>query len=443
MAARLEVDIPEAFEDLWRPARLKVYWGGRGGAKSWSIARALLLMGVQRPLRILCAREIQRSIRQSVHQLLKDTINELGLHDYYRVMDTEIRGKKNDTLVMYDGLQAHTVDSIKSYEAIDIVWVEEGQTVKGRSWEILLPTIRKPGSEIWISMNPILKTDPAWRLFVDSKRADAVVRHVTWRDNPWFTGELEAERAHAQETMDPDTYENVWEGMPRGSVQGAIWGAQIKVLRRLGRIGHVPPKTELAVNAFMDLGTSVGNATAIWLHQHSGTQHRFIKHWAETGLGMDHWWTTMNDWVKAKGLRWGSIYMPHDAQATLQGAELTNRLEIMESLIARDSAFVDVVAVPRTTDVTAAIELTRTKFSDVWIDEAECEDGVLALESYKYKWDEERQAFTRQPYHDWASNSADAFRQWAQGYEAPDPRRQMPAGDPWSGTVRAPGRVAY
>ncbi len=407
---------PAKLDFLFEPARYKVAHGGRGSAKSWSFARALLILGARRPLRVLCCREIQRSLRESVHQLLKDQIDAMGLHAHYRVLDTEIRGRVHDTLFMYSGLQAHTVASIKSYEGVDVVWVEEGQAVPKRSWDILIPTIRKPGSEVWVSMNPELSTDYTYSHFIASPPPDARVVQVNYSDNPWFGAEMEAERKHAQATMDEEDYANIWEGKPRGSVVGAIFARQMKILRKLGRIGRVIPRKELELNAFMDLGSSVGNATAIWLHQRYGSAHHFVKYLHGEGQGLRHFWDEMEAYRKANGLRWGSIYMPHDGRANLQGAELINRVEIMESLAAEAKASVTVEAVPRVTDLGAAIDVVRERMADAYIDEEECSDGIWALDHYRYKFMEESGTFSRQPEHTPASNGADAFRQWATGY---------------------------
>lgn len=400
----MEVEIPEKLGFLFEPARTKVAWGGRGSAKSWSFARALLVLGAAKPLRILCAREVQRSLRESVHQLLKDQIRDLGLGDHYRILDTEIRGTKKDTLFMYAGLQAHTAMSIKSYEGVDIVWVEEAQTVPKRSWDILVPTIRKPGSEIWLSMNPELKSDYAYSQFVASPPPGAIVQQVNYNNNPWFSRELEDERLHAKATMDEEDYQNIWEGKPRGSVQGSIFGRQMAIMRKLGRIGKVAPRKHLALNAFMDLGSSVGNATAVWLHQQYGAAHLFPKYIAEEGQGLRHFWTEMESYRLKHDLRWGSIYMPHDGAANLQGAELVNRVQIMEAMALEAKVEVQVVAVPRTSDLGAAIDITRQKMVDAYIDEEECSDGIFALDHYKYKWNEESQTFSRQPQHTSASN---------------------------------------
>src|SRR3990167_2295171 len=141
------VEFPTKLKFLFQPAPYKVLYGGRYGFKSWSVARALLLLGINKPLRILCAREVQLSIKASVHQVLEDQIQRMGIGSHYEVLESEIRGS-NGTKFIFTGLATHTVETIKSYENIDICWVEEGQTITARSWEILDPTIRKEGSEI-------------------------------------------------------------------------------------------------------------------------------------------------------------------------------------------------------------------------------------------------------------------------------------------------------
>src|SRR5574343_99827 len=152
MSRSVDAHFPKKLEFLFKPKRYKVAYGGRGSGKSWGVARALLIQGAQSPLRILCAREVQKSIKQSVHQLLTDQIQALGLGGFYEVLETEIRGK-NGTQFYFAGLASHTVESIKSFEGAQRVWVEEGQTVSKKSWDILIPTIRAPASEICVTFN--------------------------------------------------------------------------------------------------------------------------------------------------------------------------------------------------------------------------------------------------------------------------------------------------
>ena len=200
---------PEALSFLHQPARYKVAWGGRGSGKSWSIARSLLLEGAANPIRVLCAREFQSSIQDSVHRLLADQVAVLGLGSFYSIEKTSIKGL-NGTLFGFEGIR-HNVNKIKSYEGVDRAWIEEAQTVSRSSWETLIPTIRKPESEIWISFNPVLETDETYERFVLNPPPGAVVKKVNWQDNPWFPDVLRAEMDYLKST-DYDAYLNVWEG---------------------------------------------------------------------------------------------------------------------------------------------------------------------------------------------------------------------------------------
>jgi phage terminase large subunit len=218
--------LPQVYEPLFRPKRYKVLFGGRGGAKSWSIARALILLAVQRKLRILCTREFQNSIKDSVHKLLCDQIIELGLQRYFDVGPKTIRSKCGSEF-LFAGLGS--MNSLKSVEGIDIVWVEEAQSVSNYSWEVLIPTIRKKGSEIWISFNPHEEEDPTYQRFVlhpDLTRT--WVQKVGFEDNYWFPEELEHERLYMR-SIDLDAYDHVWGGNPRTITDAVIFGKRTKV----------------------------------------------------------------------------------------------------------------------------------------------------------------------------------------------------------------------
>ena len=212
--------MPDWSGGLFEAHRYKVIHGGRGSGKSWAVARALVLQAASKPLRILCTREIQESIRDSVHRLLSDQIQALGLGAHYEITQGEIRSR-NGSLFVFSGLAQHTVESIKSFEGIDIAWCEEAQSISKRSWDVLLPTIRKVGSEVWMTLNPLLETDETYSRFVADPPRNAWVRRVNWRDNPWFPPVLEEERLETQR-RDPDNYGNVWEGQPLRVAEGAI-----------------------------------------------------------------------------------------------------------------------------------------------------------------------------------------------------------------------------
>lgn len=207
-ALKIRAEIPEAYAGLFDPARYKVYWGGRGAGRSWACARALLIMGSQRRIRWLCTRELQRSIKDSVHQLLKEQIAGLGLPGYL-VLEHEIRGA-NGTWFGFEGLR-YNAESIKSYEGLDGAWVEEAEKVSDESWEVLIPTIRRPGSEIWITFNPDQPSDPTYRRFITSPPPGGIVRRTSWRDNPFLPAELARERDYLWR-VDPCRAAHVWEG---------------------------------------------------------------------------------------------------------------------------------------------------------------------------------------------------------------------------------------
>ena len=205
----VNVILPESFEDLFRPYRYKIYYGGRGSGKSWSLAQALILKALQGQYKILCAREFQSSISDSVHQLLQTQIGRLGLSVYFDIGKTTITSKTGSSFI-FKGLRMNPQE-IKSTEGVDLCWVEEAQSVSEESWRVLTPTIRKAGSEIWISFNPLNETDPTYQRFVVNPQPDSIIRKVNWDDNPHFPTVLNAERMHMLRT-DPEAYNHVWGG---------------------------------------------------------------------------------------------------------------------------------------------------------------------------------------------------------------------------------------
>jgi phage terminase large subunit len=214
-----ELLVPIAFQFLWTVTRFLVAWGGRASAKSWSIARILIVLAHEQPLRILCTREIQGSIKESAYRLLCDQIELLGLSAEFDIQADSI-SHKNGSRFFFEGLRYNS-SKIRSYEAIDICWVEEAQAVSELSWETLLPTIRKPGSRFFISFNPMDQDDPVTRRFVDATPPGCIAKKVSYRDNPFFSAESEAERAWLEQ-VDPDAYQHVWEGFPRTSSDAQI-----------------------------------------------------------------------------------------------------------------------------------------------------------------------------------------------------------------------------
>lgn len=302
----VNAEFPEKLEFLFSPHRYKVAHGGRGSAKSWSFARALLIQGAMQPLRIGCFREVQKSIKDSVHKLLGDQIESLGLGGFYEVLETTIRGR-NGTEFLFAGLAGHTVQSIKSYEGLDRAWIEEAQTVSRKSWDILIPTIRAPDSEIWVTFNPELDSDETWLRFVVSPPPDSVVVQVNYNDNPWFPAVLEQERRHCQ-LVNAEDYPTIWEGKCRTAVAGAIYAHEIAAAFRDGRICNVPYDPKLKVHTIWDLGWN--DAMAIILAQRVRSEVRVIDYIEDSHKTLDWYAAELNQ----RRLNWGFDWLPHDGE---------------------------------------------------------------------------------------------------------------------------------
>lgn len=194
---------------LLEPRRYKCLHGGRGSGKSYAIADALLIEACKRKVRCLCGREFQNSLSESVHQLLSERIEALGLSDYFTVLESKILAPFGGEFI-FKGLR-HNSKSLKSLQGLTHVWIEEAQTITSRSWDDLTPTVRAKGSEIWISFNPEQKTDCMYQRFVVNGEASDYTCRVNWDMNPHFPDELEDERQRMLRT-DPDKYDNIWEG---------------------------------------------------------------------------------------------------------------------------------------------------------------------------------------------------------------------------------------
>lgn len=221
-----ELQFPAKLRCLFRPARYKVLYGGRGGAKSWGIARALVLIAASSKKRILCAREVQNTMRDSVHKLLKDQIEALGLMPWFTITENSIRSSAGSEFI-FKGLR-FDVQGVKSTEGIDICWVEEAQTVSQASWDVLIPTVRSDDSEVWISFNPHEDGDPTYQRFVVKPPPDAVVVEINYDDNPWFPGVLRREMEYCR-SVDFDAYMHIWRGKPRKISAAAIFADKVLI----------------------------------------------------------------------------------------------------------------------------------------------------------------------------------------------------------------------
>lgn len=384
---------PAKLEPLFKPARYKVLWGGRGGAKSWGVARALLILGAANPLRILCAREIQRTISDSVHRLLSDQIQALGLSRHYQVLEAEIRGI-NGTSFTFAGLRQQDVGKIKSFEGVDICWVEEAQTVTKKSWDVLIPTVRKPDSEIWLTFNPELDTDDTYVRFVANPPPNTVLINVNYSDNPWFPETLEKERLHLKRT-DPEAYQNVWEGKCRSSVEGAIYQREIQDVLADQRIRPVPYDPKLKVHTVWDLGFNDA-MTIIFVQRLSG-ELRILDYIEDSHKTLSEYVAMIQErrWV------WGYDWIPHDGEAKDIKTGKSAR-EVLNAL-GRDAK-----VVPKM-DVEAGIKAARLIFPRCYFNVDKTKRLVDCLKRYRRAIPVSTNE-PAAPLHDEYSHGADAFR---------------------------------
>jgi phage terminase large subunit len=399
----VNVQIPEKLAPLFQPNRRKVAHGGRGSGKSWGFARALLVLAAQKPIRVLCAREVQKSIKDSVHRLLSDQIQAMGLGAFFDVLDTEIRGK-NGSLFLFAGLASHTVESIKSFEGCDVVWVEEAQTVTKRSWDVLTPTIRKAGSEIWVTFNPDMETDETYQRFVVHAAPEDFVIAMNWDDNPWFGAELELER---QDTLrrDPESYANIWGGTPKRVAEGAIYRHEVERLYSEERVRQVPYDPLLKVHTVWDLGWA--DSMTIGFFQRSGAEVRCIDYIEDSHRTLD-WYVAE---IEKRPWRWGTDFIPHDGKTknTQTGKSTEEALTAMQRK----------VTVLPAVSIEEGIKSARMMFPRVYIDTGRAADiekkktGTPRLLECLKRYQRSINQQTREPgapLHDEFSHGADMFR---------------------------------
>lgn len=434
MTANLSPAFPAKLDILFQPSRYKILFGGRGGAKSWGVARALLLKGVQKPLRWLCAREFQNSISESVHQLLENQIDELGLRHFYDVQKNAIYGK-NGTHFGFEGLH-HNVINLKSWEGADGAWIEEAQTVSKNSWNILTPTIRRDGSEIWITFNPEFEDDETYVRFVVKPPRNALVREINWRDNPWFPKVLEEERLECLE-RDPDSYDHVWEGKCKQWLEGAIYAKELRRAYLEKRIGEVAYDPELPVFTAWDLGHT--DDTAIFWYQVVMGEVHVLEGYAASGAGLSEYTTQIMGRPVQIDLVDGDVVARFDSEVTNRdlhemAAKVTHRRKYKyekhwlphdaraKTLAAQGKSIIQQLAAALTLDlmgivpdigVEDGIQAARMMFGHCWFDEAGCDAGLKALRRYQRELQLDEKSFKKIPKHDWSSHYADAFRMLA------------------------------
>lgn len=381
-----------------------------------SIARALLIQGAERQHKILCAREIQKSIQDSVHSLLKEQITELGLEDFYEVQKSTILGK-NGTEFLFAGLRSN-IANIKSIPNISRAWIEEAQSASTANIKTLALTVRAPDSEIWLSFNPDLEDDPVYQEYVVDPPDDSVVVKINYNDNPFFPEVLRKEM-ESDKRKNLDTYEHVWLGKPKKAVEGAIFANEIVKAYEEHRVTRVVPAAGQPVHTFWDLGQS--DNTAIWFVQIVGLEYRLIDYYQASGEKMAHYIEVLAE----RDYLYGEHCLPHDAEHEQQAALSTIKQQLQTALKNNPKLGKSVRVVPRIAKKALGIDKARTIFAQCLFDKEKTKDGLTCLRHYAYAKDVDTGKVSKEPKHDDWSHGSDAFMCFAQHF-----KRNIPVAKP-------------
>jgi phage terminase large subunit len=396
---------------LWEPARHYAFYGGRGGGKSWTVAEHLLLAGAEGERRIAGCREIQKNINESVKLLLDDSIERLGLGDYYESTQDRIYGLRNNTMFTFLGLWRNPA-GIKSLEGYTDLWVEEANRASRQSITILIPTVRREDSRFIWTWNPEYEHDPVDQMFrgPNGPPPRSIVRRVGWEDlGDRFPRVLRAQMEHDYAT-DPDKAEHVWGGEYARAVEGAYFAHHLRACREQGRILPLTFDPNFQVRAYWDLGRN--DATAIWVAQFVGERINVIDYCEGVGQAPGYYF----NWLRSNGYDGCLCVLPHD------GASIhpDNPVSMSYESQARSAGFQ--TRVVRNQGPGAAmqrIDAARRLFPRIHFDEDKTRPGIRALGHYHEKRHEERNVGLG-PEHDWSSHGADAFGLMCIDYKAPE-----------------------
>lgn len=406
--SELRIPTAEVFEPLLHPSRYKGAHGGRGSGKSHFMAGNLVRVAMLNPgFRGVCIREVQKSLKESAKRLLEDKIQSYGVGQLFEVQEALIKTPGGGVIV-FQGMQDHTSESVKSLEGFDVAWCEEAQSLSQRSLTLLRPTIRKPGSELWFSWNRTRKVDPVDVLLTQgSPPTDSIVVKANWSDNPWFPDVLDQERRDDQRDR-PDQYDHVWEGDYAKVTEGAYFAKQLSEARKQGRIGRVGVDPLMQLRTFWDLG--VNDSTAIWIAQFVGREIRVLDYIEGQGQPLSYYVTEL----RSRGMSKAIACLPHDGGTR----DVYTAVKFEDHL--RDAGFtVQVIKNQGKGAAMRRIETARRLFPRIWINEVPCMAGIDALGAYHERKDEARQVGLG-PEHDWASHAADAFGLMCVAYTPPE-----------------------
>lgn len=402
--SKLKISTPEVFSPLLEPARYKGAYGGRGSGKSHFFGEMLIEDSLREPgLLSVCIREVQKSLKDSAYRLLIAKLQKFGLgeRDGFKVFNDRIQ-TPGDGVIIFQGMQDHTAESIKSLEGFKRAWMEEAQTISAISLKLLRPTIRAEGSEIWASWNPRRKSDPVDTLLRHNLPTNSKVVNANWSHNPWFPDVLEQERVDCLES-DPDQYDHIWEGGYISVSDGAYFAKHINKARIDGRIGRVSADPLMTIRLFCDIGGTGGKSDAfsIWVVQWVGLEVRVLDYYEAVGQPID----VHLAWMKERGYTSdrADVYLPHDGKTQ-------DRVNDVSYESAFTSVGYSVKVIPNQGKGAAMlrVEAVRRLFPSIWFNEETCSAGLDALGWYHEKKDDIRNIGLG-PEHDWSSHGADAF----------------------------------
>jgi phage terminase large subunit len=409
---RLASKIGPAFEDLVQPVRYKAAYGGRGSGKSHFFATLAVYDAARTPgTRIVCIREVQKTLKESAKRLIEDKIAEFGLEaNGFRLLEDRII-TPGDGNIIFLGMNNSTAESIKSLEGYSRAWVEEAQTLSQKSLDLLKPTIRQPLSQIWFSWNPTRRTDPVdWMFRGGQPPTHHRIVRANWDQNPWWNKTLEQERLDCLQNQ-PDQYDHIWEGAYQSITSGAYYAASITSCRGSGRIGRIYIDPLLPIRAFWDIGGTGkwSDHTVIWIAQFVGREIRVLDYYEAQSQPL----ATHIGWLRKRGYGDALMVLPHDG-------EHHDRVYAVSYKSSLEHAGFDVQVIPNQGRGAAMnrVEAVRRLFTRIWFHEETCAPGIDALGAYHAKRDDVRM-IDLGPEHDWASHSADAFGLMCIAYEEP------------------------
>ena len=399
----MRVPIARVFTPLTKNSRYKAAWGGRGSGKSHYFAGQIVEDSIYKPgLRTVCIREVQKSLKESAKKLIETKIQEFNVGHLFDVQDSRIK-TPGGGLIIFQGMQDHNAESIKSLEGFDRAWCEEAQTLSETSLRLLRPTIRSPGSELWFSWNPRLKTDPVDEMFRQSvPPTGSIVVKANWNDNPWFPDELEQERIDCLNN-DPDQYDHIWEGGYITVSRGAYFSKNLVKTRAEGKITKVEEDPLLTVRLFCDIGGTGQRADnfVFVAAQFVGKAIHSLDHYEVQGQPVG----AHLDWLRSKGYtkERAQIWLPHDGETNDRVFDVS-----YESAFKKAGYHVEVIPNQGKGAAKQRIEALRNVFNSIWFDEEKCKGAIEALGWYHEKRDTHRNIGLG-PNHDWSSHTADAY----------------------------------